>query len=137
MKKTHYAIVAMLGLLITTAVVGITSFAATDNAIKPDWKAQHQEMRQIMIDGNYEAWSQSMQEKVTYLRQHADELEGSINQETFNKLQEAHQLMQDGDIEGAKTIFEELGIAGPGPRGMGKGIHKGLHQFQQTPQTAN
>jgi len=124
MKKSYYFGVAVLGLLITTAVVGITSFAATDNK-KPDWPAKRGEMRQMVTDVDYDTWSSTMQERVAEMRQRADEIEGRINQETFNKLQEARQLMQDGDTEGAKAMFEELGLPGHGPRGMGKGFPKG------------
>ena len=124
-KKSHYITTAILGLMITTAVVGVTSFAATPDATtKADWTAKHQEMKQIMVDGKYDAWNTTMQEKIYTMHTRADELESKINQDTFNKLTEAHQLMENGDKEGAQEIREELGLGGPGQKG--KAFHKGF-----------
>ena len=126
MKKSYYVTAAVLGLLITTAAVGITSFAATNNPDFSGLAEKRQAIRQAVTDGDYDSWAAVMQEKVQAMRDRANEMEGRINQETFDKFQEAHQLMQDGDVEGAKAIFEELGMKGPGPRGMNKGFHKGF-----------
>jgi len=52
--------------------------------------------------GDYQAWADAMQN-------HPDAAE-LVNEETFNKLMEAHQLMEDGDKDGAKEIFESLGL---------------------------
>lgn len=132
MPKTYYLAAAMLSLIITTAVVGITTFAQTPaNNLRPNFDEHRQELKQIMIDGDYESWSTIMKERVTELRAHATELESNINQETFNQLTAAHQLMQEGKFDEAKAIFKELGIPGPfGPHGMKgmKGMHDGWRQ---------
>ncbi|NUM25845.1 MAG: hypothetical protein HUU49_04490 [Candidatus Buchananbacteria bacterium] len=132
MPKTHYLIAAMLGLIITTAVVGITTFAQTTTTTdsRPNFIEHRQEFKQMIIDGDYETWSEMMKERVTELRTQADKLESSINQETFNKLTEAHQLMQEEKFDEAKAIFDELGMPGPfGPHGM-RGM-KGMHNNQR------
>ena len=53
-----------------------------------------------------------------------EHIEAKINQDTFDKLAQAHQLMQDGKRDEAKAIFDELGMFGPmghmGGRGMGR-----------------
>ena len=130
-QSYYYAAAAVLGLAITTAIFGVTSFAASDNNAPPTWSQHHQEMHQAIIDGNYDSWASAMQEKVDLMRQQANEMEGIINQETFNKIQEAQQLMQSGDTQGAKAIFEELGLKG-GYGFVGRGFHKGMHLGCQT-----
>lgn len=131
MPKNYYLAVAGLGLLITTAVVGISTFAqtTTDQTTKPNFIAQHQEFKQAITDGDYDAWSKIMQEQVENLRTNATELESQINQQTFDKLTQAHELMQEGKVDEARAIFEEIGMPGPmGHHGMmGKMDH---HFFQ-------
>ena len=120
MPKTYYFAVAVLGLLITTAAVGIVSFAQTTaDTTQPDFRAKHQEFNQAIIDGDYETWSENMRQRVEDLRTYATQLESQINQDTFDQLTAAHQLMQEGKPDEARTIFEELGMPGPlGHHGM-------------------
>ncbi|MDX9893685.1 MAG: hypothetical protein RB292_04745 [Patescibacteria group bacterium] len=121
MSKSYYFLAAIMSLFVTTAAVSLTSLAATDTAkigFRPD--GQHrQETRQAIDDSDYETWSATMKEQVANLRTRADELEGKINQATFDKLVEAHRLMSEGDREGAQTIMNEIGLMGP----MGPGGH--------------
>lgn len=134
MKKSYYIAVAVLGLLITTAAVSLATLAATSNLGTPPGMPpcleNQKEIRQALIDSDYNTWASAMQEKVQALRDQANKLESQINQETFNKLVEAQQLIQSGDTEGARAIFEELGMAGPFP-GKGKGFQRGLHLGQR------
>jgi len=137
MKKSYYLAVAILGLLITTGAVSLISLAATgETGTPPPGRAGNPPiMRQAIIDGDYDTWATAMQEEVTALRQRADEMEGKINQDTFNKLQEANKLMQNGDTEGARAIFKELEMKGPfhgkGKDFEGKGFNRGLPPNQQ------
>ena len=131
MKQTYYIAIAMLALLITTATVGISSFAASNNPGFSGMAPDRQEMQQVVENGDYTAWSTIMQERADTMCQRAEELKGKINEETFAKIQTAHQLMQNGEIESAKAIFEELGMQGPRGRkgfgpGEGRGFHKGI-----------
>lgn len=128
MPKTHYVIAAMLGLIITTAVIGVTTFAQTNaTALTPVPFEHRQEMQQALTDGDYETWSEIRKAKAEEMRNRATEIESNINQATFNKLTEAHQLMQAGKIDEAKAIFEEIGLPGPskfhGMRRMRDGMH--------------
>lgn len=129
MKQTYYIAIAILALLITTATVGISSFAASNNPKFPGMAPNRQEMQQAIEESDYTAWSTIMKEKAETMCQRAEELKGKINEETFAKIQKAHQLMQNGEIESAKAIFEELGMQGPwGKKGFGPGEGRGLHK---------
>ena len=70
-KNKYYFTVAVLGLLITTALVSVVSFAAQNDTAFPPGKGlgPHPEVRQAVIDGDYDAWSAEMQEKVDALRE--------------------------------------------------------------------
>ena len=69
-----------------------------------------------------------MADKVTVIRQQADKLESTISQDTFNKIVQAYQLIKEGKTDEAKAIYQQLGLIGPGPRGMGmmRGLHLGF-----------
>lgn len=119
MEKKQYLLAAFLGLLVTTAVVASTSFAFGN---KPDTNVKinddREQVQQAITNNDYSAWASAMTTRVTEIRQQATDLEAKINQDTFNKLTQAHQLMQAGKTDEAKAIFDELGMFGPG---MGKG----------------
>lgn len=124
MKKLHL-IAAALGLLVTTAAVSVASYAATTTTTFPvqDRFSEKRVVHQAIDDGNYDSWKTAMEENVVAIRKHADEMQSSINQETFNKLVSIHQLIEDGKFEEAKALREDLGFigfGGPGPhmRGM-------------------
>ncbi|MFA6253029.1 MAG: hypothetical protein WCV69_02060 [Patescibacteria group bacterium] len=126
MEKKQYLLAAFLGLLVTTAVVASTSFAfggKSDTNVKIN--DDREQMQQAITNNDYGAWQTAMTTRVTEMRQQATDLEAKINQDTFNKLSQAHQLMQAGKIDEAKAIFDELGMFGPmgnghmGGRGMG------------------
>jgi len=43
------------------------------------------------------------------------EMVNNLTEDQKAKFDEAHTLMQDGDVEGARAIMDELGFKGPGP----------------------
>jgi len=126
MKKSYYVTAVVLSLLITTALVSVTTFAASDNGNKPAWLEKRQEVRQAIVNGDYDAWASAMQEKVQTMHDRADELESNITLERFEQLQQVHQLIQDGQKDEAKELMAELGLKGFGPRV--KGFKRGFHQ---------
>jgi Spy/CpxP family protein refolding chaperone len=67
------------------------------------------EVREAIENGDYQAWADLMNE-----RPNANEL---INEETFAKLQEMHELMQAGDKDAAKKIADDLGVQRFGKKG--------------------
>ena len=147
-KNKYYLVVGILGLAISTLAVS-SLVSAHDGFLnnpnltdeqkaqiqekREEMQANHEEMKQIMEDGDYDAWAAQMTEKVEKIRAHADDLEGKITPETFQALQQAHQLMQDGDREGAKEIMQELGLKGPHPffKGYKKGLRHGMNIGQE------
>ncbi len=62
--------------------------------------------------GDYEAWLAAVGD---------GPVTEKINADNFDQLVEAHRLMQEGDKEGAKAIFKELGLKRPG-------AHRGPHR---------
>jgi TolA-binding protein len=132
MGKKQYLLVAVLGLILTTAAVSATTFAFGGRGMGAGLQAddamrqQIDTVQQSITNNDYNAWQQAMTTRVTEMRQQATDLETKINQDTFNKLTQAHQLMQDGKRDEAKAIFDELGMFGPmghmGGRGMGQGM---------------
>ena len=142
MEKKQYLLVAFLGLLVTTAVVASTSFAfggRSDDAVKIN--DDRQQVQQAITNNDYSAWQTAMTARVAEIRQQTTDLEAKINQDTFNKVSQAHQLMQDGKVDEAKAIFEELGMFGPmgnghmggrglGMRGQGLGVANTQNQVQ-------
>ena len=67
-------------------------------------------MKTAIENQDYAAWAELAPKK----------LQEQITEENFAQFCEAHQLMANGDMEGAQTIFDSLGIERPmkkGPRG--------------------
>jgi len=118
---------ALIGILVTTALVATFTFASDTDADTPHPMHKHQEMKEIIENNDYDAWQALMQEKVEVMRERADTIKTSINEETFSKLIQAHELLEQGDREGAREIFEELGLKGPGPKGFKRGFKAGAH----------
>jgi len=126
-----------LGVLSLFLIAGIsTAFAngyggfdrEARQAIMEENKAQ---MGEIFESGTYSDWvnfsNQNFEEKVTQMRERHTERISQITSENWNRFKEAHQLMVNGDREGAQVIFEELGIE----KGMGNGAFKGKGQFNK------
>ena len=114
-----YLTAAALGVVTTTALVSLTTFAHPGDATTTNPMAErHQLMVSTFDDNNYDGWAAQMREQVATMRARADALEANINEGTFAKLREAHQLLADGKVDEAKTIFESLGMSGPGHKMM-------------------
>lgn len=84
--------------------------------------ADKQEMKQAIESGDYNAWKTALENRVSAKQQHLSDLSGKINEDTFNKMVEAHNLRQAGKNDEARAIMEGLGMPeGRGGRGMGHG----------------
>lgn len=73
---------------------------------KGEHREKFQQMKQILENQDYDAWAELMENHPRF-----EELE--INENTFSKFLEAHELMESDDRDAAREIMEELGF---GPR---------------------
>lgn len=62
---------------------------------------KHGEMKEIMENGDYDAWAEKMSEKG-----HIDE--SLITPENFERLQQAHELHVEGDHDAAREIMQDV-----------------------------
>ncbi len=74
-------------------------------------------MRTAIESNDFAAWKTAMENRISEKQRHLSELSGKINEDTFNKMAEAHKLRQEGRYDEAKTIMEGLGL----PLGRGQG----------------
>lgn len=94
----------------------LKNLSAEKQAYFEEMKIVKEAVQTAIENNNYQAWVDA----------HGDGERGKkmlemINENNFSQLVEMHNLMQDGDKEGAKAIAEELGL--PGKSEFGK--HKG------------
>lgn len=145
MNKKLYFGAAIMGVIVTTAIVAGATYASEGTT----WRGQgfmgmhggekNLSAREAMETGDYSTWLETLPENSPAR---------AITEENFNKMVEAHNLMQSGDIEGAKAIKDELrdelgpmpGLIGPERRGERgekegghfRGIRKGGNEAVQT-----
>ncbi len=70
--------------------------------MKGKFMGQHEEMEDALESGDYQAWEALMNERPN--------TDVEINQETFEKMQQAHEYREQGDKDSARKIMEELGL---------------------------
>ncbi len=80
----------------------------------------YEQMVQALENNDYEAWKSIAGDK---------KITETITAENFSKLVEAHNLMKQGDLEGAKAIKDELGLKELKPRH--KMMKKGFGEHRQ------
>jgi len=98
---------AALAVLLTTAAgVTYTLAQGTGEADgfhkRGDMKEKHQEVKQAIESGDFAAFQEAVGDHEKFI--------DKVTEENFDRFVEAHQLMKDGDKEGAKEIFDELGF---------------------------
>jgi len=96
-----------VGVLIVPALMLSASYASADD--KQTWKQQWQEkmefrseIKKAVESGDYNAWKELTQD-----RKIAEVIE---NEDDFGQLQQMHELRQDGQIDEANQIREQLGL---------------------------
>lgn len=129
---TTLAVVAVLAVANVAAAaeeVGLASDSQGNQFGQQGGNGQMQEVQQAIENGDYDAWVELTQDHP----QAAKMLE-NINAENFHLLNEMHQARQDGDMERAKEIADELGIeAGPrGPKGNNGRAHNQMREEVRT-----
>ena len=133
-KNKYYLLTGLVGLLVTTALIGSVSSAHWGVNIEKNQeiKQMHQEVRNAFDNNDYNTWQEMMNDKADNLCDKAEEMRGNITQENFDKMIKAHELMQDGNKEEAIEIMKELGFGGYG-FGFGFGMKPGFrgHMFNK------
>lgn len=137
-NKEKYIGLAVLALILTAGI----STAFADDSTNSNFQTRRAEMEQVreahqaqmqevFANGTYGEWvalqNQNFEDRISQMRNHHMEMMGGISEENFGQFAEAHLLMQAGDFEGAKAIFDELGIErGPFMNGHGQGMIRGM-----------
>lgn len=127
-KRTLIAF-ASIALLATMGIA--TSYAAGSFGDKEEFKAQReehqQEMQQIFEDKDFTSWQGQMMERASEMEERAQQIKDNATQENFDKMIQAHELMQSGDREGAREMMQKVyGEQSFGPMngfGPGRGMH--------------
>ena len=104
-KSKFYLLAGFFGLLITTLAVSSLASAQSDTGATkgPRYStANHQAWQEAIEQGDYEVWKELVDSK--------PRITDVITEDNFDQFVQMHQLKQDGDIEGAKVIAEELGL---------------------------
>ncbi|MBU0647615.1 hypothetical protein KJ855_00370 [Patescibacteria group bacterium] len=86
-------------------IISIGTIAATTASVyafNPDIKDS---IKEALANNDYAAWSEAIADSPR-----AEEMLATIDETNFDKLVEAHNLMEAGNKEGAKAIMEELGL---------------------------
>lgn len=86
---------------------------------------RHEAMEEVLEDGDYEAWKELMGDR--------GRVASVVTEENFETFVEMHEAMEDGLVERAQELREDLGLGirsqdGSGYRGEngeGKGMRKG------------
>jgi hypothetical protein len=138
MKTSH--ILTTLAVVAVLAIANVAA-AATQGEGREQGKGQQigqqkgqmEEVRQAVENNDYATWVE-----LTTGKPRAEDMLGKITADNFYLLNEMHQARQDGELEKAKEIADQLGIEeGPfGGERMGKG-GKGMgRQMSAEVQTA-
>ncbi|MFH0840920.1 MAG: hypothetical protein V1865_03010 [bacterium] len=138
-NRALYLGTAIMALVITTAIVaGVSSARGLDNGFglrdgnEPNYSPErHIAMQTAFENNDYDAWKELMTQQQNEMAQAHQKMIEAITEENFAQFAEMHQLMMDGDYEGAKAISDELGLPGwqgKGFRKMGRG--QGCHHLE-------
>ena len=103
-KNKYYLLTGLVGLLVTTAIIGSVSSAS--------WNRE--EVKSIFESNDYSTWQEIMNDRANKLEEHVSKIRENITQENFDKMVEAHELMQSGNKEEARELMKELGFGGFG-----------------------
>jgi hypothetical protein len=125
-KNKMYILASFMGLLITTLTVSTMVSASQgkfedrgsnyDPARHEAMQEVHEAMQEILENRDYETWKEMIDSR--------PQITDYINEENFDKFVDMHNYMQEGNIEAAQKIKEELGLPGKG-KGFGHGMHMG------------
>ncbi len=94
--------IAIVGMTIATAVPAL-AYQGDPSVEGPDCSPErHEAMEQAFETNDYAAWTELMDGKGRVTQK--------VNAGNFGRFAEAHQLAENGDLEGSKEIRAELGL---------------------------
>ena len=123
MKKTVLTLGATAlilgGLFVLPGSVG--AYRGDPNVEGPNCtEERHQEMEQAFENNDYQAWKNLMQGKGRVIQ--------IVNEDNFAQFAEAHRLAEEGKMDEAKEIRQELGLGLGNKSGDGAGQGNGQGQ---------
>lgn len=126
MKKTLKLIsaIAIIGVVAITNVA-TTALASEGEEQEGKFRQPHpmmEEIKEAVDNGDYDAFQALIEETGK-----TPPMLENINADNFYLLGEMHQARQNGDMETAKEIADQLGFEKPN-KGMQRGMHKGERQ---------
>lgn len=90
------------------------AYRGDPNVKGPEYtEERHQEMKQSFETNNYEAWKNLMQGKGRVIQ--------FVNEDNFARFTEAHKLAEEGKMDEAMQIRQELGLGLGNKSGNGEG----------------
>lgn len=116
MKKTILTLTitaSLLGALLVIPNV-VNAYRGDPNVKGPNYSEErHQEMEKAFENNDYQAWKNLMQGKGRVIE--------VVNEDNFNQFAEAHRLAEEGKIDEARQIRQELGLGLRNGSGNGQG----------------
>lgn len=114
-RASYYKTIGAAALGLALVGGGMSAYAADGDTTATQIQENREAIHQALEDGDYETWKSLIDEKHDAMDEKHEEM---TSEETFTTLQEAQELRESGDIEGARELLEEAGIDKPG-----KGMH--------------
>jgi len=112
---TGLSLLTLTGLMIVPVA---SAYRGDPNVQGPNYSAErHEAMTQAFENNDYEAWKAQMQDRgrVTQV----------VNESNFERFAQAHKLAQEGKLDEAKQIRQELGLGLQNGSGYGSGQGNG------------
>jgi len=116
MKKSNKILAGSLAVVMVGAfaVSSATAYQGDYSKQGPSYSPErHAAMTEAMDNNNYSVWSELMEDR--------GRITQVINEDNFVQFAEARRLGQDGDVVGADTIRQELGIKTSNGKKVGAG----------------
>jgi len=109
-------LIAFAGFILTPSIV--KAYQGDPNVKGPNYtEERHEAMEKAFENNDYQAWKDLMGD-----RGHAKDV---ITAENFPKFAQVHQMMEDGDVDGARQLRNELGLGLNNGHGNGSNKSRG------------
>jgi len=124
MNKKQKIALSVIGIGLTLGAGG-TAFAANTpsvKALRENFQDKKAEMQEIFENNDFATWKANIEERANEQKKMAEEMLQNATEENFQKMKQVHTLMQEGKVDEANALREELGL----PEMGGKGMHRGM-----------